>query len=354
MFIPKKLTINKLPPAPFGKTGWPWTEDSPELPETMPDGIPWPKISVVTPSFNQGKFIEETIRSVLLQGYPDLEYIIIDGNSTDNSAEIIKKYAQWLTFWVSEKDNGQSDAINKGWRRSSGEIVTYLNSDDLYTSAALAEVADHFRNHADCAVIHGQTVLTDEEGRNEGVFGGPFNLVASIDGCNDSVAQPSAFIRRKALLDVGLMDINLHRAMDYDLWLRLRVKYPFHYIPRCWSKFRCHPKSKSSGRIPLRSDSLSIMKKLYSTAGLPKEILDLKNRALAWANLFEAQMYTVTNRPFRARWHALVALTFNREVCFKSGKGLFVQTLLNEAMWARMRKINQRIKRSHSSSPARA
>jgi glycosyltransferase involved in cell wall biosynthesis len=333
--------LNELPISKAGKTGWPWAEDSPQLPETMANGIPWPKISVVTPSYNQGKFIEETIRSVLLQGYPDLEYFIIDGGSTDDSVEIIRKYEPWLSYWVSEKDRGQSDAINKGWVRASGEIVAYLNSDDLYTQRALGEVALEFGDHPEYAVIHGQTITTDQEGKQRGIFGSSFDLISSIDGCNDTVAQPSAFIRRKALLDIGLMDINLHRAMDYDLWLRLRVKYPFHYVPRCWSKFRCHPKSKSSGRIPLRSDSLSIMRKLYSTTALPREVLGLKKRALAWANLFEAQMYTVMNRPVRARWHALVALTFNREVCLKSGRGLFVQTLLNEALWVRMRKIGR-------------
>ena len=345
--------LKDVPPPPSNKRGWPWTEESRQLPESMPNPNPWPKLSIVTPSYNQGKFIEETIRSVLLQGYPDLEYIIIDGGSTDDSIDIIRKYEPWLSYWVSEKDQGQSDAINKGWKRASGEIVAYLNSDDLYIAGVLREVTGLFKEYPECGVLHGQTVVVDEEGREKSIFGGPFELTASVDGCNNSVAQPSAFIRRKALLDVGLMDINLHRAMDYDLWLRLRVKYPFHYVPRRWSKFRCHPKSKSAGRIPLRSDSLAIIKKLYSTDGLPKEILDLKNRALAWANLFEAQMYTVMNRPVRARWHALVALTFNREVCLKSGRGLFVQTLLNEALWFRMRKISQWIKRSSSSFLAR-
>ena len=114
-------TINELPSPPPGKRGWPWTEDSPQLPDTMPDGSPWPKISIVTPSLNQGPFIEETIRSVLLQGYPNLEYIIMDGGSTDESIEIIKKYEPWLAYWESEPDRGQSHAINKGFQRASGD-----------------------------------------------------------------------------------------------------------------------------------------------------------------------------------------------------------------------------------------
>ena len=108
--------ISQLPPPPPDRTGWPWTEESPRLPSHMPDGSKWPKISIVTPSYNQGKFIEKTIRSVLLQNYTNLEYIIMDGGSTDESVEIIKKYKPWLTHWGSEKDEGQSDAINRGFK----------------------------------------------------------------------------------------------------------------------------------------------------------------------------------------------------------------------------------------------
>src|SRR5918996_5491103 len=128
-----------LPPSP-GKIGWPWTEESAQLPETMPDGCVWPRISIVTPSYNQGQFIEETIRSVLLQGYPSFEYIVIDGGSTDDSKEIIQKYEPWLTYWVSEPDRGQAHAINKGFARATGDIIQWVNSDDLLTPGALAEV----------------------------------------------------------------------------------------------------------------------------------------------------------------------------------------------------------------------
>ena len=134
-------TLAMLPPPLPGKTGWPWTVGTPQLPPTRPDGSPWPRISIITPSYNQGEFIEETIRSVLLQGYPNLEYIVIDGGSTDESVQIIKKYESWLAYWTSETDNGQADAINKGFAKASGQIGAYLNSDDYYFPNVLSYTA---------------------------------------------------------------------------------------------------------------------------------------------------------------------------------------------------------------------
>src|SRR5438309_6203079 len=132
----------KLPPPPPNHTGWPWTEGAAPLGELMGDGSPWPRITIVTPSYNQGRFLEETIRSVLLQGYPNLEYMVIDAASTDESVEIIRKYERWLAYWVSEKDRGQTHAINKGLAKATGEIFSYLNSDDLLAPGALAAVAE--------------------------------------------------------------------------------------------------------------------------------------------------------------------------------------------------------------------
>ena len=148
-------TLADLPPPREGKKGWPWTVETPQAPESMPDGKPWPRISIVTPSYNQGQFIEETIRSVLLQGYPDLEYIIMDGGSTDESVGVLKKYEPWITFWTREPDGGQTEAINKGFKRSTGEIVAWLNSDDLYTAGALHIASKAFAERPHAAVVYG-------------------------------------------------------------------------------------------------------------------------------------------------------------------------------------------------------
>ena len=153
----------KLLPATEGKTGWPWTEETvPEEAEQISSSLP--SISIVTPSYNQAAFLEETIRSVLLQGYPNLEYIVMDGGSTDGSVEIIKKYEKHLTYWTSQKDAGASDAIRKGFERATGSILAYLNSDDLYLPGAIHHLINRFKT-AGADVVYGNTYWIDDRSR---------------------------------------------------------------------------------------------------------------------------------------------------------------------------------------------
>jgi glycosyltransferase involved in cell wall biosynthesis len=214
-------TVETLPPPPPGKEGWPWTVGSSALPERPAGGGEWPRISIVTPSYNQGHFIEETIRSILLQRYPNLEYIVIDGGSTDGTLEIIKKYEPWISHWVSERDKGQSDAINKGFRIAHGEIIAWLNSDDTYHPDALGTVAEAFINDSSSAMIYGGCDIIDEYGaRNTQYPSRDFDLKILITAWN-FIPQPATFFRRDAYESVGEVDVSLHYSMDRDLWIRI-------------------------------------------------------------------------------------------------------------------------------------
>ena len=208
-----------------GKTGWPWTITEHPNDKLSPKRIEWPRISVVTPSFNQGQYIEETIRSVLLQGYPNLEYIIMDGGSTDNTVEIIKKYQPWINCWVSEKDRGQSHAINKGFEKATGHILAWLNSDDLYAPNVLNMVAVKF-NVPNMNWLAGQAYAGGEWNSH----GTPQLKAPSMLEIKKgrTFFQPSCFFTRNILDQVGPLDESLHYVMDYDLWIRfLKIsKYP--------------------------------------------------------------------------------------------------------------------------------
>ena len=199
------ITLEDLPLPPEEKSGWPWTETSKPLPEAMPDGTQWPRISIVTPSYNQGEFIEETIRSVLLQGYPNLEYIIVDGGSTDNSIEIIKKYEKYLSYWVSEPDKGPSDAINMGWQKTSGEIIAYLNSDDAYFPGALATVAEAFQQNPQAQAIYGKEFRINKEGLVLAEYSVKEGNRLSLLNLN-ALPQPATFIKKIVLDSIGIIN----------------------------------------------------------------------------------------------------------------------------------------------------
>lgn len=206
----------------------------------------YPKISVVTPSYNQAVFLERTILSVLNQNYPNLEYIIIDGGSGDESVNIIKKYEKYLACWVSEKDRGQSHAINKGWERATGEIVAWLNSDDTYTPGALAYVADFFQAHPQIDMVCGNAYKVDEE---DNVIGASprqdFKLEKLIHN-QWNIPQPAVFLRRRVLTEVGLLDEALYFYMDLDLFIRVGQKYSVKRIPQYLANARIHSQVKTS------------------------------------------------------------------------------------------------------------
>jgi glycosyltransferase involved in cell wall biosynthesis len=239
-------TLNELPPPPPGRSGWPWTEEGTPLPNTMPDGSPWPRISIVTPSYNQRQFIEETIRSVLLQGYPNLEYIIIDGGSADGSVEIIKGYEKFLSYWVSEPDQGQADAINKGFLKSTGDILAWQNSDDIYLPNAFFSAVEGFRNNPGASLVFGNIKLIDQESRERGELRFvPFSRWALIlEGT--MLANQAAFWKRELFFLAGILNPSLTFCMDYEFFLRASSHGRFEFIRQFLGAFRHHCESKST------------------------------------------------------------------------------------------------------------
>lgn len=207
-----------------------------------------PLVSIVTPSFNQAQFLEATIRSVLDQDYLHIEYIVCDGGSTDGSTDIIRRYADRLAWWCSERDDGQSDAVNKGWRRATGQVWSYLNSDDVLVPGAVRAVVEAFGAHPAAGLVHGAWVWIDAAGAQKGTGrGAPTDFRKLLrDGQIPYVAQPASFYRADLLRDVGLVDQSLHLSMDYDLLLRLTRAAPAVYVPHPLAGVRLHAAAKTS------------------------------------------------------------------------------------------------------------
>lgn len=247
--IKTSLTLKDLPSPPHDKSGWPWTEQTNPLSRRMSNDSDWPLITIVTPSYNQAQFIEETIRSVLLQGYPNLEYIIIDGGSTDGSLEIIKKYEKYLAFWVSEPDRGQSQAINKGFHKTTGSIAAFLNSDDLYLPETLSFVANFLAEHSENDFICGQTEFIDTYSQKTQGFEQLFNVVIDERTMTETchIAQPSTFFKSSVFPKNGYLNEELNYCFDYDFWLRAFLSgLKFASTSKVISQFRLHGLSKTN------------------------------------------------------------------------------------------------------------
>lgn len=246
-------TLAELPPPPAGKTGWPWTEETPQLKndagdhKSAEDVTSWPLVSVVTPSYKQGQFIEETIRSVLLQGYPNLEYIVIDGGSTDDTVEVIRKYESWLSYWVTESDRGQSHAVNKGFARCTGELMGWLNSDDIYLMGTIQTIVQEFRARPDAYLVYGDALCTDKESQPLWVFKSrETSLLAKLEYWRGwYIPQPAVFFKRDLYRHIGELEEGFHYALDYDYFVRAAFHYRFHYLPAVLATYRRHEASKT-------------------------------------------------------------------------------------------------------------
>ena len=233
-----------LPPPPQGRRGWPWDVETAPVPS---DGGS-PLISVVTPSFNQAEFVEATIRSVLLQGYPRLEYRVVDGGSTDGTREVIEKYAPWLAGWSSSKDSGPAQAINRGFALATGDVVSWLNSDDRLLPGTLQAVAKSVTGHPEAVAWVGACRSVDARGKALYV-NAPHGL--SLPDLADWMgsawfAQPASFYRRGALQQAGPLDERLQSSFDVDLFIRLARLGPIVGTDAIWAEETIHPAARTS------------------------------------------------------------------------------------------------------------
>ncbi|MCC6860378.1 MAG: glycosyltransferase [Bryobacterales bacterium] len=220
-----------------------------------------PKVSIVTPSFNQGRFIERTVSSVLSQGVPDLEYRVVDGGSTDETCRILERYGSSI-HWVSEKDNGQADAVNKGLRACSGEVFGWLNSDDIYYPGAVAAAAGYFEANPDIDVVYGDANHIDEQDRViEPYPTEPWDFERLTRAC--FICQPAVFFRRRVVERHGFLDAGLRYTMDYEYWIRLgRAGARFGWLRRTLAGSRLHADTKTLGaRVPVHAEINSMLRR---------------------------------------------------------------------------------------------
>lgn len=299
------ITLKDLPSPPPGKTGWPWAEQTEPLPERMPDGSKWPRISIVTPSYNQGQFIEETIRSVLLQNYPNLEYIIMDGGSTDETQAILERYSPWLSHVVSEPDGGQSDAIATGFEIASGEILAWLCSDDLYLKGSLEWVANQYNVNPEIDIICGIANIDQGTGwipwmelRYQDVT--PTYLKLIFRG--QCVRQPASFWTKEIYQKTPGIDRSLQFCMDYDLLLKLcrvgKAKYVRHEI--AW--IRLHQDCKSLNLQDIHDqEKAKIVEQAILTISLPSFYLC----TLSYFSVLTYFYRTPTIKPLNKIWKTI-------------------------------------------------
>ncbi len=199
-----------------------------------------PKVSIVTPSYNQVHYLEASIRSVLEQDYPNIEYIIIDGGSKDDSAQIIARYAGRLAYWVSEKDKGHADALNKGFARATGDILAWLNSDDIYEPGAVSEAVTFLKEHPQVGMVYANANLIDDEGKLIGQFAAKQTDYRRMLQGSVHIPQATTFFRADLWRQLGPLDLSLFFSFDYDFWVKVAKVSEIRHVPRLWANFRMH------------------------------------------------------------------------------------------------------------------
>jgi glycosyltransferase involved in cell wall biosynthesis len=281
---------------------------------SLPPGGVGPTVSVVTPAYNQGQFLRQTIDSVLTQDYPRIEYRVLDDGSTDDTPRILADYSGRL-IWESHANRGQTATINKGWHAATGEILTWLNSDDTLLPGAVRTAVEYLERHPDVGIVFGDTLFTEADGT-------PLNRTGPLDGfdyrefvrrCENPVPQPSAFLRREVIDRAGPLDPHFRYFMDWDYWLRAGLCCRIGYIPEVLSTYRLHPQSNTVAQSARVAPELEYMyRKFFERGDLPADLRAIRGEAMAnmhfttggyyakggaWGNAARSGLRAVAARP---------------------------------------------------------
>ena len=294
-------------------------------------------VSIVTPSYNQAPFLEQTIQSVLEQDYPHVEYIVVDGGSTDNSVEVIQKYADRLAYWISEKDSGQAEAINKGFARANGEIVAWLNSDDYYLMHTISIVVRCFEQNPDVVMVYGDMFAVDGNDQTINVL--RYRQLSLEDLlCFQIIGQPSVFFRRSALEKVGRLDPTFHFMLDHHLWIRLAQLGRILHLPQVWSAARYHPQAKNRARAAeFGREAFRVLDWAKKQPELAESVSKVKRRALASAHRYDSR-YLLDGGQAAAALGAWFRAFFIHPPTALARLNLFVSAILTLTGLSRLRK----------------
>jgi len=257
--------------------------------EQVDGGRDLPLVSIVTPSFNQKPWLEEAIRSVLTQDYPHIEYLIIDGGSTDGSLEIIQRYKDRLAMWVSEPDAGQADAINKGLRQAKGKVVAWLNSDDAYMPGAVRQAVEALLREPRLGMVYGDGLMVDADRRL--LDHHTYRTLDVVDLLSfEVILQPTVFMRRSALEEIGYLNDGYHLVLDHELWVRMARRYPTRHVSRFWALERTHAEAKTIAQAAVFADEAwRLIAWAESQDDLAEVIRQHKRRIYAGLNVFSAR-----------------------------------------------------------------
>jgi glycosyltransferase involved in cell wall biosynthesis len=297
----------ELPLGPSNKTGWPWTEGTGAFPGagTLPSGRPWPRITIVTPSLNHGAFIEEAIRSVLLQAYPNLELIVVDGGSTDDSIKALGKYGAWLSHWICESDRGPASALNRGFQLGTGELLGFLNADDFLLPGCLATIAREFLSHPGADVVSGHGFFAKLSGEmGTPIFSDRWNLARFANDAGVLV-QPATFFRRRAFEQVGGFKERTKASWDIELWADMALAGAvFHTVDEFLAAFRLHAASITGRHFRKHRfrDARAVREKMRGRCETPRDRL--------WSLVYRARKFS--GHPLRTvnqRWFVYSALS---------------------------------------------